>query len=739
MRTFDLRSCAQMAALALCCLQGGETWADDQSVTPPESKAISPARELAEVIVTARRREEKLQDVPDAITAFTNTTIVNAGIEQMSDFAALTPNMTFSDASAFRPGGFVLSMRGIGNSQLGWPSVSYIVDGIPADSQDTMSIGSLVDIDRIEVLRGPQSALYGFNAIAGAINIVTKAPTQDWSYDTRLLYGNGNDRRADGIVSGPIISEKLLFRIGVSYLDNDGVIRSTSNGIDLDFQRHDQVQGRLLFTPTENLKFDLHGDYIDEHDGAVYQDEVPIADSNNWDVFGARRAFPGEERRDLSRAALRIQWDLPSVSLISATAFSNINQTTFSSYCYDDPNDPLFPAVGGGDQCWLGNGIVYGNAAKAGQPIDEYYYAIDNRRSWTEDLRIQSRGGRTIDWAVGASALHRVAVDGFDVGNILAPDRSIMPIFPGWYGETDNWWAIYGQVTWNVTDRLQLTAAGRYDDEKYQAIQWTDDSRSVIVPAVSPSGALENTQNATGDAFQPKGSLSYKFTPDFMVYTTISRGFRAAFYNSAALTLPEHTTNYELGLKSTLGDRRATINVAAFHIDYENQQSTQYITTFPYVVSTNIPKTNINGVEVEANILASDSVTFSTSFGYLHAPVSDGTTSPLSPTFNASGSIDFKHAINSRWAGLLHGDVRFNTLQYLQSGNMQEIPSTVFLNFRAGIKDEHYTISAFVKNATNQRTSEFGGGAGPLPSGEFVYDRSQNTPRTYGIEFRAGF
>jgi iron complex outermembrane recepter protein len=466
MRPFKTGLCTALSALTLCWVASRPAMAASDDTTSSADTGLS-VPELKEVVVTARYRKENLQEVPDAITVFTPAVIANAGIQQLSDFTALVPNLTLSDGSGFRAGGFVLSMRGIGNSQLGWPAVSYIVDGIPEVSQDEIAIGTLLpDIQRIEVLRGPQSALYGFNAIAGAINIITEPPTREWTADARAVYGNGDNRQIDGIVSGPLGSDKLLSRLGVSYLDNDGLIRSTSNDANLDFRRHKQVQGRVLFLPTDNFRVDLHGDYIDEQDGAVYQDQVPIGDANNWSVYGARRAFPGEEVRVLSRGAARIEWDLPALSLISVSAYSHIDQKTYSSFCYDDPNDPYFAAPGGGDQCPLG--FAYGNSAQPGQPIDQFYFALDNARTWIEDLRLQSRSSKEVNWTFGASWLSRNALDGFNVGDILAPDRANLTTFPLWERERNHWWGVYGQVSWNVTDRLQLTGAARYDDETYE-------------------------------------------------------------------------------------------------------------------------------------------------------------------------------------------------------------------------------------------------------------------------------
>jgi len=141
---------------------------------------------IEEITVTSRKRAENLQDVPDSITAFSAATIERSGIEDIRDFFDRVPNLTFQDRSTYRKGDFKLSLRGISNGQHGWASVSYLVDGIRALSADDIFSGMLYDLERIEVLRGPQSALYGPGAIGGAINIITKAPTNESRAWTKL-------------------------------------------------------------------------------------------------------------------------------------------------------------------------------------------------------------------------------------------------------------------------------------------------------------------------------------------------------------------------------------------------------------------------------------------------------------------------------------------------------------------------------------------------------------------------
>lgn len=696
----------------------------DSSVTP----------QLAEVVVTARKREENLQDVPDAITAFTASSIENAGIRHIGDFFALTPNLTFEDGSDYRSGYFNLSMRGIGNSQGGWPSVAYIIDGVPADSTDSINSGSLEDIERIEVLRGPQSALYGANAIAGAINIVTRRPTNDFQFSSRLSYGNGEDRQVGATVSGPLIPDTLLFRVTATYRDDDGLMRSPTNGLDLDFRNQKQVQGRLIFTPIEKLEFDLHGSFTKEHNGGNYEDQVPdISYIDNFNpLYNARRGFAGTDDRELYRIAARISYDFGPVALTSATGYSHVDQQQNSSFCFDDPNKPLYPGPDGEAQCLFGP--AFGSSALPGDPRDEFASGPNNFRTWTQDIRLATRADRPINAIVGATAMQREYLEGTDYGNISAPDNARMELFSQYDEVTDTWWGLYGQISAKLTRALELTFAGRYDNDKDQNTNYADGSLSTVVPVLAPNGTLLLEQTFRSASFQPKGQVSYRFNDDIMTYATVSRGFRSGFWTIGTYSVPEHTTNYEVGIKSSLWDRRATLNVAAFHIDYSDQQYTTFTNEPPYAFATTIPKTKINGAELETVAQLTRLLNIGVGIGYLDAKVSDGTRSPGTPRFNANVSADFGLPLNNRWNLRAHADDRFNSDLYLAIGNLQRLPSKNYLNLRLGVDDGRYAFNLFMKNATDTRQST-------APGADLVagFLRYQNEPRSYGGEVRISF
>ena len=708
----------------------------DTSRAEPQNSSdqISSGPQLQEVVVTSRKLTENLQDVPDAISVVTGAQIASFGIKTVDDVTNVIPNLFFHSGDAFEPGTFAITMRGIGSAVGGWPSVSYTVDGVPQVTTDSIQQGSLEDIDRIEVLRGPQSALYGFNAIGGAINVITKDPTNDFRYSADVLYGNGADRQLGGVISGPIIPDELLFRFGANYRDDDGLIRSASNGLDLDFKQWKQLRAKLLFTPESNLRITIFGNWDKERNGATYQDKVPsLDDQDNFSsVFNARRAVAGYQDRTLYTTAVHLQWDLDHISIISTIGFNHINEINNSSVCYDDPQDPVVPAPGGGILCLLGP--AYGLAATPGETVDEGYYEEKLFKTITSDARIASRGFESFDASLGISTMHRDSSQGYKFYDIIAPDSGSTVLFPNWNVLKDEWWGVYGQLVYHVTPRLDVTAAARYDHETYKNTEYTDQSFSVVVP-VYQNGILTNTQRESAHPFEPKGQLSYHFTDNNMGYLTVSRGFRSGFFEFSLYTLPEHTTNYELGLKSTLWEHRFTSNAAVFYTDYADQQYFTYIPTPPYAATLTIPKTSIKGVEYEATVLASRFMTLGTSLGYLNTEVANGGGwSPNTPRFNATTYVDFTLPLQQDWKARLHIDDRYNSLQYLGTGNTSPNPAKNFANIRAGIQNAHYDIAAFVRNVTDRR--EQTQAAAPDGNG---FARYQNLPRSYGVEMRFTF
>jgi iron complex outermembrane receptor protein len=691
---------------------------------------------LEEVVVTARKREEKLQDVPDAVTALTQVTLENANVQTLGDFTAFVPNLNFRDGSAYAVGFYDLSMRGIGQGQQGWPSVAFIVDGVPADSPDALTANSLQDVERIEVLRGPQSALYGAGAIAGAINVVTKRPTEETRIETRLAYGNGSDKQANGSISGALIPGELLARVSADYRDFDGVIKSGSNGIPLDFRVHKQVQARLIFSPTSNFEADVRGSYVTDHNGSTYQDNLPSpAYINDFSsMYNARRMTPGTDDRSFGRASVRLQLDLAPFSIISISSYSKTNEHGWVDICYDDPNNPLYPRLPDGGIACLSGTESYGASARAGQAIDNIFASRDVFKTYSEDFRIESSKATPLQWLIGASGMHRDAMEGFNTLNIIAPTGAYDILFPDWNAKKDVWWGVYGQASIKLRDAWELTVDARYDHQRYENTAYTNATLSTIAPTYTVDGRLVPTQVQQASSFQPKGQISYHIDADRMIYGTVSRGFRAGYFNTGSYSVPEHTTNYELGVKSEWLDRRLSANFAIFHIDYSNQQSSTNISAPPYRVPSTIPKTKIDGAEWETSALIARPLTLSAAVGYLNARVADGSRSPMAPLFSGTLSAQLLQPMTGELRLNARADLTFHSPEFLQIQNTERIPDNRFLNLRAGIEMDKYGVYAYGRNVTSTRETDV--------HGAFLgthYLRYQNVPATYGVELRAKF
>ncbi|EJL30842.1 TonB-dependent receptor [Novosphingobium sp. AP12] len=708
-----------------------------------------------ELVVTARRREERLQDVPDSVTLLSTATIERAGLRTLDDFTRMVPNLTFRNGKGFNGGDIRLSMRGVGNGQQGWPSVAFLVDSVPVDSLDNLAGGNYTGIARVEVLRGPQSAVYGANAIAGAVNVITKQPDGTFGGQMLAEYANGNDKRMTGDLTGPIAGDVLAFRLNAEIQDADGSVKNATDGRGLNFINAQRLRGQLLFRPIDRLTFDLKGEYNHSRNGAMYHSLVPsraFLDKSEGG-FGPRRRLIGEENRKYHRVSLRATYAADTFELTSVTSYSNSRQTTVGSLCYNDPDNPLDtdPAPGAQAGCYLG-GTALGSSAATGELVDQVFEGGDSSRSFFQDARLQSSGGGPFQWMFGATYMSRRAVNGFNTYNLLGGANGgdgcgdkvgfdfagcqVIPVFPRWDRRQDNWWGAYAQLSYEITPQLELTLAGRYDSQKFRNSTYLDRGLAQIVPVPDKGGILVTTLKEKSDDFQPKAQLSYKISSDVMVYTTYAKGYRAGFYNTGSFTLPEKTENYEVGVKASTstGFGKLMVNGAMFHIDYSNQQSSTVVATPPFRVPITIPATVINGVELETS-LTRGGLSLAAAAGYLDAKIKGGLRSPNSPKLTLSVRGDYTHPLGDAADLLLHADWRYSSRQNIDiTAPIDVVPPRQYVNLRAGVRWGQFTLTGFVENLTDTReqTSE----ANQLGTAWLL---TLNDPRRYGANIKVDF
>lgn len=683
---------------------------------------------LEEIVVTARQRAENLKDVPDAITAFSAPEIERLGIDSFESYVNQTPN--FLARQGFRAGVVFVTIRGITTGQQGFPPISYTVDGVKAGMLDALNPGTLFDLERIEILRGPQGALYGNGAIAGAVNIVTKGPREEFGGEARISYAEGNDLTLQGTVSGPLVEDRVSFRLTGFMRDTDGLINSTT-GDDIDFIDQGSLRAQLLFTPSENLSIDLRASYSDVNAGAAMQERFEtIGQVNSFSSadFTVDRGIVGEENRESTEVSARIDIELPFARLTSVTSSVNMDQDIYGSISWERP-----PATGEPPVASV-FGPIFGENAMPGQPIDQFQDLADNFEVFFQDLRLTSPGDASLRWIAGVEWLERTTVNHLGLGMVLAPPPgSHVTIFGRFDEKEDEILGIYGQVNIDLGDALELTVAGRYDEDEYDTRQF-DLATGATIQNLDNSGNLVDRLTASDSQFQPKVQLSYDWSDDLMTYVTYAKGFRFGFFNTGNLTRPETTDNFELGFKATLADNILTVNGAVFNIDYSDQQQSSILPEPPFRTTTNVPSTDINGIELEFVWRAGDRLEFSGGFGYLDAEISELKIRPDSvPEWTSNLAVEYRQPVANGRELFARVDWRHQGDFLITDGPfIFDIDPVDLVNARVGVESDGWSVAAYVRNALDEQYA-----SDPGFLGYFV--RSYSLPRSIGAEFRYRF
>nr|WP_299598607.1 TonB-dependent receptor [Sphingomonas bacterium] len=538
-RTSFLASTALLAALT-ASPGASQTAASAGSAVPQDSAANAGDSgdngELEDIVVTARKREESLNSVPLAVTAITSGLIERAGITSIQGLNAIVPS--FSQVPAQDPGTNIITVRGITQVRFGEPPVALVIDGVQASSPD-QGTQELTDIERIEVLRGPQGSTYGRNAIGGAINITTRLPTNELENQLSAEIGQGLYYRLFGASSGAIVDDTLLYRMSASYTNNEGRIRNETLDRKVDNYESISLRGRLIYKPTAALSLDLRGSYENLNGGSAYYYPLfPGQDINAVYPVVSNRGGKGERR--LRDSSLKADYNFANgMTLTSISAYAYARAATLGQDL-DFLSYPLAPGFGG---------LI----------LDQ------NRRteSWSEEVRLTSPSDGRLRWLLGAYYLntHRDVVSSAYLD--LGPGSDIRTVRLSNLPERNrnNAYAVFGTLDYDFSESLKLSLGLRQD--------WDD--RKQANPATG------SRVGRTFESLQPKASLSYFFTPDQMVYASAARGFRSGGFNAESLIFPrqydaEIADTYEIGSKLSLVDRRLQLNVAGFYTDQKNVQ-----------------------------------------------------------------------------------------------------------------------------------------------------------------------
>ncbi|ODT87886.1 TonB-dependent receptor [Phenylobacterium sp. SCN 70-31] len=561
---------------------------------------------LGELVVTAQKRSERLQDVPVSVNVVSAETLQNSHITGLQQLQQLSPSLSFTPSANTRGQG--LSVRGIGTLNFSdgvEPSVSVVVDGVVI-GRSAASFFDFNDVERIEVLRGPQGMLFGKNAAAGVINIVTARPDlNETTGRASLSYGTFDEVRAKGSVSVPIKAGEAAASLSGFYNRSDGFITNVVDGRDMNGLNSWGVRGKVAWSPDET--FDLYAtlDYTRaDQDCCVTTSRSILPTTRYLGPTGPTRAslFAGVDVGPFSResnidglafndqktwgASIEASKDLGTVILTSITAYREFNVVDNN----DADNSPL--------------NLLNINSADQDQ------------EQFTQEIRISSPAGQRLEYVAGLFYFNQDVATTTEVrGNFgqVLPGNGYFHNFIDRAIRTRNY-AVFGQATLNVTDQLRLIGGLRYTNEKLKArfLRTIPAGGLGAVPGLGGPAFDAPNLTAKDDDISYKAGAQYKVDDDLMLYATYSRGYKgqainllnnlsAAVVNSGRHVLqPEKVHNYEMGLRSTPFDRRVTFNLTAFHTEFRNFQAQTYDALTTSFALSNAGKLRSRGVELES-------------------------------------------------------------------------------------------------------------------------------------------
>ena len=550
---------------------------------------------IEEVVVTARKRSENLQEVPIAISAIDAQTMDRAGIERPADYISLIPNVTIVDTA--NVGDTQVSIRGIVSTRDAESTFAYVVDGVLSTNPNSFN-EELLGVEQIEVLKGPQGALYGRNAVAGAILVTTKKPGDEFEAEVAGGVGNNSSFKASGMVSGPI-TENLAARLSVSTRETDGFYQNVFSGQDdvVDFMEDTSVRARAIWTVSDDLELDFRAGYSEVSAGAINFNAafaIPnfgFLNPDNPDAYNAdvndidwRFAFnvPGENEQETIDLALKADWNLGFADLVASVAYNDLEEyllsdgtaATFYGYeltpscqsgradlnsfsrpdLFGDPLSPflVLPPSPDGSTDFAG---IYGPYTPL--TCDGYQYQERNQQDLSFDAKLVSSDDADLRWIGGVyyAQIERevVVAYGADTGSGFLRQPYVPADGPNptdllfWDDFNTDVYAIYGQIEFDLTDTLELAIAARYDreerevDNKVPNVPNSGLNVNLLNPDFSPRAinpALESNPNGiptrdnTFSQLQPKVTLSWAAADNINAYASYGVGFRSGGFNS---------------------------------------------------------------------------------------------------------------------------------------------------------------------------------------------------------------
>jgi iron complex outermembrane receptor protein len=660
------------------------------------------------VVVTAQKRDQDIQEVPVAVTALTGEALQDAHVSTVMDLNALAPSLQVkTDDNAANPKIFI---RGIGLNDFNPNTASAVAiysDGVYIGSP-LAQMGQFFDLERVEVLRGPQGTLYGRNTTGGAINLISRKPSDNFEATGSVEYGSYNNLALEGAVGGPITPE-LAYRASGTYLSNDGYTLNRLTGNRGNDTNRGAARFQLQWTPSDTFDalFQLRYGKSDGGSILAYNRSLlpATAQATGPDGFCAPAYYTSGDCTDLAGyantstnlyqgdyhlegkdkvetygASATLTWDLGAMSLISVTGYDHADR--------DDVED-----------------------TDAG-PTD-IITARYKAKQWaaSEELRLQSNGDNQLDWVAGIYVARdeldtNSYYDVFRVANSGDPLTDLpqgIGVF-GWpFTQDTNSYAVFGQIDYDFTDKLTATFGLRYSADK-KTFHYNSTYASDVGGPSSDLFSIDDSK--TFDSFSGKVGLQYQLTDDVNVYGSYNRGYKSGGFFGGQTTDPsslrpyddELVNAYEIGLKSRLMDGLLTANFATFFYDYQDLQVYTLVvdpnTNLTVQNFTNASNAEVKGLEAELMASPIDGLDLSLGASFLDATYQDfqsqgddysGNTLPNAPEVSLNGSARYEWDFFGGSAEA-QADVSYRSKVYYDTRNVERLSDgdRTFVNLRFG-------------------------------------------------------
>ncbi|WP_339703807.1 TonB-dependent receptor [uncultured Sphingosinicella sp.] len=713
---------------------------------------------IADIVITAQRRSESLQDVPLAVSALDSERIKEAGFKDVEDLTSTVPNLNIS--ALWGSSSPKIFMRGIGNNnfnQTAESKVAVYLDQVYL-SAPSGQLFQMYDLERIEVLRGPQGTLYGKNATGGAISVYSKLPGRDTEGYVRAGYGNYDAYELEGAATLPL-SDTLSARVAGTWSKRDGYVKDLGTGKTVNDAEQWAARAILRWQPSDavDIKLNVHGGSSDStHNNSVHRgifDPAQLA-LGNFVKMSANDIIAGNAVDILGYADPNPD---PYVNTYEGDTFAKVDLVGVSLVSDFELGDGYTLTSVSGYEKSKRHVLQEGNGAPS--TIFTIDWGPSTFESISQELRLSSPTDSSFSWLVGAFAFHeKGTVHNFY--NLASVSFALgFDAFDQYYTQKTDTFAAFAQGSLALTDRLNLTLGGRINHEKRKLDHRTFATTAAGV-SVFPGPLFDLQLSESWTEWSGRAAIDYEIADDVLLFASVNRGFTSGGFNTGAFNdpvgaerifNPETVVSYEAGIKSTLFDRRLRINATAFLYDYSDLQVFTF-TAGGLQFIENASNATIKGIELEVQAMPVDNLELGASVGLLKSEYKDfvretgGVTEDLSGNrligapnsqFNIVGKYTVPTSKGDFW---LRGDYSYSGHRYYDERELRELSSqgaTENLNASIGYTgmNDKFELSFWVKNLTDEVTI-----IDVVEVGLFGYQNVwYNMPRTYGLSLEYRF